>query len=61
MYTNIINNNKVSFKDIEQEIFIRCCEAARNATTEILKSMDESLPKSGIRAYTGIKGVGKHQ
>ena len=45
MYTNIINNNKVSFKDIEQEIFRRCCEAARNATTEILKSMDESIAK----------------
>ena len=46
MYTDIINNNKVSFKEIEQEIFRRCCEAARNATADILKAIDEALAKS---------------
>lgn len=59
MYTNIINNNKVSFKDIEQEIFRRCCEAARNATTEILKSMDESIAKIRDKSVYRDKGCRK--
>lgn len=56
MYTDIINNNKVSFKEIEQEIFRRCCEAARNATADILKAIDDSLAKSRDKSVYRDKG-----
>lgn len=59
MYPTIINNTKVSFKDIEQEIFKRCCEAARNATTEILKAMDESIAESRDKSLYRDKGYRK--
>ena len=59
MYTDIINNNKVSFKEIEQEIFRRCCEAARNATADILKAIDDSLAKSRDKSVYRDKGCRK--
>lgn len=59
MYPTIINNNKISFKDVEQEIFKRCCEAARNATADILKAMDESIAKSRDKSVYRDKGYRK--
>ena len=59
MYTDIINNNKVSFKEIEQENFRRCCEAARNATADILKAIDDSLAKSRDKSVYRDKGCRK--
>ena len=59
MSTNILNEKKVSFKDLEKAIFEICCEAAREATVAILQAMDEKLAKERDRSRYRDKGYRK--
>ena len=59
MSTNILNENAVSFKELEQAIFEQCCEAAREATKAILQAMDEKLAKERDKSKYRDKGYRK--
>ena len=59
MSTNILNENAVSFKELEQAIFEQCCEAAREATRAILQAMDEKLAKERDKSKYRDKGYRK--
>lgn len=59
MSTNILNENAVSFKELEQAIFEQCCEAAREATKAILQAMDEKLAKKRDKSKYRDKGYRK--
>lgn len=59
MSTDILSEEKVSFKDFEQAIFERCCEAAREATVEILQAIDEKLAKERDKSRYRDKGYRK--
>ena len=59
MYTNIVNENKVSFKEIEKAIFERICEAGREATAEILHLIDESIAGGRDKSKYRDKGYRK--
>ncbi len=59
MYTNIVNENKVSFKEIEKTIFERICEAGREATAEILHTIDESIAEARDKSRYRDKGYRK--
>jgi hypothetical protein len=59
MSTNILNENAVSFKELEQAIFEQCCEAARESTKAILQAMDEKLAKERDKSKYRDKGYRK--
>ncbi len=59
MYTNIVNEDKVTFKEIEKAIFERVCEAGREATREILHTLDEAIAGSRDKTIYRDKGYRK--
>lgn len=59
MYTDIVNEDKVTFKEIEKTIFERVCEAGREATREILHTLDEAIAGSRDKTIYRDKGYRK--
>ena len=59
MSTNILNEDRVSFKDLEKAIFEIYCEAARGMTVSILQALDEKLAKERDRSRYRDKGYRK--
>lgn len=57
MCNNILSNEKVSFKEIEQRIYELSCAAARQATVEILQAYDEYLAKNRDKKVFRDKGL----
>ncbi|MEG1958099.1 MAG: hypothetical protein RR071_10260 [Lachnospiraceae bacterium] len=43
MMNTIVNENLVSFKELEQRIYIYVCELAREITRQMLESYDKEL------------------
>lgn len=56
MDTNILKDNNISFKDIEQLIYTRACEAAREATKDILKVLDQAFASARDKSSLRDKG-----
>ena len=54
---SMINEKAVTFKDIEREIFKKCCEVCCDITTELLEKYDEYIFKSRDKALYRDKGV----
>ena len=59
MYNNILSKKTVSFKEIEKLIYEQCCQAAREATAEILKALDEDLARGRNKKELRDKGYRK--
>lgn len=59
MYSNIVSEKKVTFKEIEKTIFERICEAGREATRDILQTIDETIAESRDRSIYRDKGYRK--
>lgn len=55
----IVNEELVSFKDLEQKIFNYVCELAREITQSVLEAYDKELADS--RDTKLYRGKGKHQ
>jgi len=59
MSTNIVSEKKVTFKEIEKTIFERICEAGREATSEILQTIDEAIAEKRDKVIYRDKGYRK--
>lgn len=57
MMNTIVNENLVSFKELEQRIYIYVCELAREITRQMLESYDKELAES--RDKMQYRGKGK--
>lgn len=56
MATNILSENKVSFNEIEKEIFRGVCREGQRLTKELLEYMDDELAKQRDRSVYRDKG-----
>ncbi len=57
MMTTIVNEELISFKELEKKIFLMFVNLPERLRLRYWKTMTESLRKAGIRSCTAVKEV----
>ena len=59
MYIDILNEKEITFKELEQAIFKKFCQMARELTAAVLRTIDEDLAKNRDKSKYRDKGYRK--